>query len=289
MNQKRKNIVKVVLYLAFAVFVFWILFPFIWVFISSFMTQRELGVIPPRWIPHEPTLDNYRSVILGQARAGGMHGTTTATRAILPSMMNSFYISFVVALFNCFIGGLAAYSMSRFRTLVNRSLYLAFLTSRILPPMAMIIPFFILFRRTQMINSPWALIFSYNLMILPLVIWLLKGYFDTVPVDVEEMSLIDGATRFQALFHILLPVAVPGFIATFILSFMEGWSEFFYALTLTNQLTLPPVLAGFQQMEQINWNTMAAATVLTVIPPVMLALVLQRYIISGLTAGAIKG
>lgn len=188
-----------------------------------------------------------------------------------------------------FIGGLAAYSISRFRTRVNNTLYLTFLISRVLPPMGMIIPFFIIFKKLNLINTPWALVISYNLLILPLAVWLLKGYFDSVPVDVEESALVDGATRFQTLLKILLPVAIPGFVATFIMSFMEGWSEFFFALTLTDEMTLPPVLAGFQRMEQINWNTLAAATVLTVVIPLTLTLVLQKYIISGLTAGAIKG
>lgn len=285
---KRKAF-KILLYIGFAIFIFWILFPFSWVFISSFMTQKELGAIPPHWIPKEPTLNNFSSVILGRATAGGAHGITEKTKVILPAMFNSFYISLIVALYNTVIGGIAAYSMSRFRTKINHSLYLTFIGSRVLPPMAMMIPFFVIFRKFNMINTPWALILSYNLFVLPLTIWLLKGYFDTVPVAVEEMALVDGATRFQALFKILVPIAIPGFIATFIMAFMEGWSEFFYALTLTDQMTLPPTLAGFQRMEQINWNTLAAATVLAVILPITLALILQKYIISGLTAGAIKG
>ncbi len=285
----RKSILVVLLYIGFAGFVFWILFPFVWVFISSFMNQGELGAIPPHWIPHQPTLDNYSSVILGKASAQLVHGTTEKTKVILPTMFRSFYISFIVSLVNIFIGGLAAYSISRFKTRFNNGLYLTFLISRVLPPMGMIIPFFIIFRRLNLINTPWALIISYNLLILPLVIWLLKGYFDSVPIDVEESALVDGANRFQTFTKILLPVAIPGFVATFIMSFMECWSEFFFALTLTDEMTLPPVLAGFQNMEQINWTTLAAATVLTLIIPITLALVLQKYIISGLTAGAIKG
>lgn len=285
----KRGISLSLLYIGFACFVFWILFPFYWVFISSFMNQEELGAVPPHWIPHNPTLDNYSSVVLGRASTQLVHGTTEKTKIILPTMFNSFYISFIVSLVNIFIGGLAAYSISRFKTRINNNLYLAFLISRVLPPMGMIIPFFVIFRRLNLINTPWALIISYNLLILPLVIWLLKGYFDSVPVDVEESALVDGATRFQTFIKVTLPVAIPGFVATFIMSFMECWSEFFFALILTDEMTLPPVLAGFQNMEQINWTTLAAATVLTVIIPITIALVLQKYIISGLTAGAVKG
>lgn len=285
-----KKLFKIIIYAGFILFLFWIIFPFIWVLISSFMTQKELGAVPPHWIPKEPTLGNYFSVLSGKFTEGvGSHGTLSDTKIILRPMINSFYISFIVALYNTVIGGIAAYSMSRFRTKLNHCLYLTFLGSRVLPPMAMIIPFFVIFRQLNMINTPWVLILSYNLFILPLSIWLLKAYFDKVPPDLEEMALIEGLGRFGALFRIVIPVAIPGFIAVFIMAMMEGWSEFFYALVLTDEMTLPPVLIGFEQMQQINWTTMAAATVITVIPPVALVLILQKYIITGLTAGAVKG
>jgi ABC-type glycerol-3-phosphate transport system permease component len=289
----RRIIFKIVLYVVLPIFVFWILFPFVWVFSSSFMNIKELGAIPPNWIPKEPTLKNYRSVLQGKFSAteetGHQIGVYEGARPVLPAMGNSFYIAFIVAFYNTIVGGLAAYSMSRFRTRVNRSLYLTFLGSRVLPPMAMIIPFFIFFRRLSLIGTPWALILSYNLFILPLSIWLLKAYFDRVPADLEEMGLIDGLNRLGALFRIVIPIAIPGFVAVFIMSMLECWSEFFYALVLTDQLTMPPVLIGFRQIEQILWNQMAAAAVLTVLPPVIFVLLLQKYIISGLTAGAVKG
>jgi ABC-type glycerol-3-phosphate transport system permease component len=256
------------------------------------MTQKELGAVPLHWIPKEPTLDNYISVLTGsftEDKSVGVLQKIEGMRTILPAMRNSFYISFIVAVYNTIVGGIAAYSMSRFKTKLNRSLYLTFLGSRVLPGMALVIPFFLIFMRLKLINTPWVLILSYNLFILPLSIWLLKAYFDKVPTDLEEMSLIDGLSRFGALFRIVIPIAIPGFIAVLIMAMMEGWSEFFYALVLTDELTLPPVLIGFEQMYQVNWNAMAAATVLTVIPPIALVLILQKYIISGLTAGAIKG
>ena len=293
-HSSKKLILKIFLYIILPIFVFWIIFPFVWVVMSSFMNIKELGAVPPNWIPKEPTLKNYRSVLLGKFSSGAHEtghqiGTYESSRPVLPAMGNSFYISFIVALYNTIVGGLAAYSMSRFRTKFNRSLYLTFLGSRVLPPMAMVIPFFILFRMLKLINTPWVLILSYNLFILPLSIWLLKVYFDKVPADLEEMGMIDGLGRVGTLFRIVIPIAIPGFVAVFIMSMLEGWSEFFYALILTDQLTMPPVLIGFRQIEQILWNQMAAAAVLTVLPPVVLVLVLQKYIVSGLTAGAVKG
>ncbi len=289
----KKVLFKIFLYMMLAVFTFWVIFPFVWVVFSSFVTLKELGAVPPHWIPQKPTLRNYRSVLTGKfsitEETGHDIGTFENARPVLPAMLNSFYIAFSVAAFNILVGGLAAYSMSRFNTRTNRVLYLGFLGSRVLPPMSMIIPFFILFRKMHLINTPWVLIFSYNLFILPFSIWLLKAYFDKVPTDLEEMGLIDGLNRFGALFRIVIPVAIPGFVAVFIMSMLECWSEFFYALILTDQLTMPPVLIGFRQIEQILWNQMAAAAVLTIIPPVALVIILQKYIITGLTAGAVKG
>ena len=171
---------------------------------------------------------------------------------------------------------------------MNSSLFYFVIASRVLPGIGMIIPFFIMYRYLNLINTPLALILSYNLFVLPLTIWLLKGYFDNVPADLEEMALVEGLNRFSALVRIVIPVAIPGFIAVFVMSMMECWSEFFFALVLTDQLTLPPVLIGFENIQQIQWNIMAAATVVTVIPPVVVVLILQKYIVRGLTAGAVK-
>lgn len=292
MIAKQKIVGRVFLYIALALFVFWIIFPFIWVVISSFMRVDELGAVPPHWIPHRPTLDNFRSVLLGVYGGASTHGTYGAVvrgETIISSLINSIIISLVVSSINIIIGGLAAYSISRFKTKMNKGVFYSIITSRILPPIGMVIPFFIIFRIMKLINTPGALILSYNLFILPLTIWLLKSYFDNVPADLEEMALVEGLGRFKALLLIVIPVAIPGFIAVFIMSMMECWSEFFFALVLTDQMTLPPVLIGFEKMEQIQWNVMAAATVVCVVPPVVVALIMQRYIVTGLTAGAVKG
>ena len=292
MRSSRKNhILKAISYAGFALFTFWIIFPFLWVVISSFMTISELGAVPPHWIPKEPTLSNYKSVLLGIYEGNqiiGGYGAGQKAETILPALKNSFVIALVVSFINIMIGGLAAYSISRFRTKMNSSLFYFVIASRVLPGIGMIIPFFIMYRYLNIIDTPLALILSYNLFVLPLTIWLLKGYFDNVPADLEEMALVEGLTRLSALIRIVIPVAIPGFIAVFVMSMMECWSEFFFALVLTDQLTLPPVLIGFENIQQIRWNIMAAATVVTVVPPVVVVLFLQKYIVRGLTAGAVK-
>ncbi len=280
---------KILLALAGLVFGFWILFPFYWMITSSFMHPSELGAVPPHWIPQQPTMQNYEEVTVGRVnREGATHGSTTEGQRFPKAMGNSFIIAFAVAIYNLVVGTLAGYSYSRFKFFGSRLSYLLFLGSRGLPTMALIIPFFIIFRNLKVIDTVWALIISHNVFTLPMTIWVLKEYFATVPVDLEEMAMIDGAGRLRAFLSVVLPISGPGLVAAGLMAFLESWSEFFYALCLTNQLTFPPQLAGFQRLEQVNWGALAAAGVLGVIPPVLLALVFQRYLVAGLSRGAVK-
>jgi len=281
---------KLILSAAGLIFGFWILFPFFWMITSSFMRPSELGAIPPHWIPQQPTTKNYEEVTIGRVdqEVAKSHGSAKEGQRFPKAMANSFVIAFAVAIYNLVVGTLAGYSYSRFRFFGSRLSYLLFLGSRGLPTMALIVPFFVIFRNLKMIDTVWALIISHNVFTLPMTIWVLKEYFATVPVDLEEMAMIDGAGRLRAFLSVVLPISGPGLVAAGLMAFLESWSEFFYALCLTNQLTFPPQLAGFQRLEQVNWSALAAAGVLGVIPPVLLALVFQRYLVAGLSRGAVK-
>jgi multiple sugar transport system permease protein/trehalose/maltose transport system permease protein len=138
------------------------------------------------------------------------------------------------------------------------------------------------FRVIGVLNSPWALIISYNVFPLPLAIMILKNYFDQLPREIEEAAKIDGAGRLLTLAIIILPIAKPGLVAAGVLIFLEAWSEFFSSLVLTNQLTVPPLLAGFQSVQQFNWNALAAATVISMVPPVLLVMIFQRNVVGSL-------
>ena len=281
---------KSILFVFALAFGFWILFPFYWMITSSFMTPAELGAVPPHWIPRNPTTQNYVQVTTGEtSNAKSAYGSGTEGQRFPRALYYSFLVGICVAAFNLVVGALAGYSFARFRFFGSNVSYLLFLGSRALPTMALIIPMFIVYRNLGMIDTPWALVISYNVFTLPMTIWVLKEYFSTIPVDIEEMAMIDGATRLQAFVKVVLPIAGPGLTAAGLIAFMESWSEFFYALCLTNQLTFPPLLAGFRRLEQVNWNALAAAAVLGVIPPVLLALLFQRFLVAGLSRGAVKG
>jgi ABC-type glycerol-3-phosphate transport system permease component len=280
---------KALTYFAFFCLVFWVGFPVYYMLMTSFMDAPEMGARPPNWIPREPTIENYREVIIGETGQRGSYGSTTEFSRMMPALFNSTLVSVAVVISNLIIGGMAAYGFSRFDFRFSRLAYLGVLMTRVLPALALIVPLFIILRKIGLINTLWALIFTYTIFILPLTIWILREYFDTLARDIEEMALIDGATRWQAFRMVVLPLAVPGLIAVGVMSFMEAWSEFFFALTLTNSLTYPPLLMSFRNLAQVNWNALAAATVVGVIPPVIVAFVFQRYLVRGLSEGAVKG
>lgn len=288
MNRRRTPGQTILLYSAVLLAAFWFLFPFYWLFMSSFMLPSEMGADPIHWIPEQPTLKNYADLLSGNTSRDPQYGKVSQGNRALRTLSNSVVVGFGVAISNLVLGSLAAYSFSRYRTRLNQVLLGAILGVRTIPAMALIVPFFLIFRRLGLVNNIWGLVLAHNVLILPFSIWVLKAYLDTVPRDIEEMSLIDGCNRMQSLWHILLPVARPGLVGAAVLAFMESWGEFFFSLILASDLTFPPMMAGLRVLVQINWNVLAAASVLGVLPPLVTVLVFQRFIVAGLGSGALK-
>jgi multiple sugar transport system permease protein len=276
---------SIVVYAAFLLFALWVLLPLWFTMMSSISRPAEMTARPPHWIPQRPTLENFQAVF-GSASVAG--NTSRQEGRILSALAMSAFVGISVALLNLLIGGLAAYGYSRFRFRGSRAGYVFLLVSRVVPAIAIITPFFVAFRVSGLINTPFALIISYLLFTLPLSIWLLKSYFDALSPEIEEAAQVDGAGRFRILWVIVAPLARPGLIATGLLVFLEAWSEFFYANVLTNQLTIPPLLASYNSLQTFSWNTLAAATVISLIPPVLIAVIFQRYVVSGLSHGSLK-
>ncbi len=274
----------IAIYGGLLVFAVWILLPVWYLVVSSLITPTQLGVKPFPLIPSSITFDNYLSVLTGSTR-NQVFGTTDAGSRLLPAIGQSFFIGAVLVVLDLILAGAAAYGLSRYPFRGARSFELAIIVTRVVPAIAIIGPFFVAFRIIGVLNTPFALIISYNVFTLPLAIMILKNYFDQLPREIEEAAKIDGASRLQTLWIIVVPIARPGLVAAGVLIFLEAWSEFFYALVLTNQLTVPPLLAGFQSVQQFNWNALAAATVMSILPPVVLVLLFQRHVIGALTAG----
>ena len=289
MNQFRNLNLKrtVFIYFCFMLFGIWVLAPIWFTVHSSFSNPSEMSIRPPNWIPAKPTLGNYISVFTSATDKSGQYTSQQAGR-MWRSLSNSLIVGLLVAFSNILIGGFAGYAYSRYRFRGSQAGYLFLLATRVVPGIAIIVPFFAGFRALGLIDTPWALIISYNLFTLPFSIWLLKSYFDRLPREIEEAAYVDGASRLRTIFVIVAPLARPGLVATLLLIFLESWSEFFYAMVLTNSLTVPPLLASYQSLQTFTWNVLAAATVVSLIPPIILAVIFQRYIVSGLTQGAVK-
>lgn len=291
---KRSRVQSVVVYVGFAFFLVWVLFPLYFTVLSSFMTPSEIGAVPFHWLPESPTLVNYIAIFtgnstpFGEGASQGIVSSTDAVERILPALGRSLIVGAVVALVNVVIGGFGGYAFSRYPFRGASLAYFLLIASRVVPGLAIVLPFFIIFRQIGLLDTMSGLMIAYIAFTLPISVWVLKTYFDTVPPEIEEAAMIDGASRLRSLAVIVAPLAKPGLIAAGLLAFLEAWSEFFYALVLTDSLTAPPVVAGLQSLQQFSWTTLAAATTVTVLPPVIIAIAFQRYIVSGLAAGSVK-
>lgn len=252
------------------------LFPILWMLLLSLKTQVASLKMPPDLV-FAPTLDAYRAV---WAKAG--FGRALANSVIISLL--SLAIGMSCAL-------LAAYAISRFRFRAARLVLVAMLATRIFPPVALIIPLYLNLRAVGGHDTHWGLALAYVALNIPLSTWMLKGYFDAVPIELEESAMVDGASRLQAVLRVTLPLMAPGLAATAIFAFVVSWNDFLFALILTsrNARTLPVVIAEFVGDTGVDWPELMAASVTALAPILAATFMLQRHIAAGLTAGAVKG
>lgn len=270
--------------LSIPVFAF-IYLPIIWLLLSSISTRVELLTVPPHWIPRNPTLINYINIL--------SPGTSTSevSRSIGISILNSFKVAATVTALCLLIGAPAAYALVRIPFRFNQPILLGMLGTRMIPEISLVIPLYIMASRLNLIDRPIVLIITYLTFALPFAIWLMATFFRSIPVELEEAALIDGCSRLQILYKVIMPISAPGLVSTGLFIFLLAWDEFFYALIFTSTLsakTAPVVIAEFVGRYVTDITAMMAGGVLAAIPPILLALIFQRYIVSGLTAGAVK-
>lgn len=277
---------KLTLFLAMLPVLFFIFFPILWLFSASLSTQVELFTVPPHWIPQHPTLQNYLEIFFPSQAA------SSVPRTFAVALLNSIKIASAVTVICLLFGSLAAYALVRIPFGLNRSMQLGIIATRMIPEVSLILPLFIIASSLQLINKPIVLIVTYMSFALPYAIWLMAAYFQTVPVELEDAARLDGCSRLGILFRVVMPISVPGLVSTAMFVFLLAWDEFFYALIFTSTLaakTIPVAIAEFIGRYVVNVNGMMAGGILAAIPPVLVALLFQRYIVSGMTAGAVKG
>ena len=265
-----------ILIAALAVF----LFPVAWMFLTSFKSNPEFFAYPPVFIPKSFALTNYVNAMpFPPDGRGGIQGVRDSLIISVGSMVAS-----------VLVGAPAAYSFARFRT-GGENLSFWVLSTRMFPPVASALPLFLVFKVLHLLDTHWALILANTIFNLPFVIWLLKGFFEDLPVELEEAAVIDGTTIFGAFRRIALPLVAPGLVVTALFSFIFTWNEFMFALLFTRRdvRTLTIIVPSLVGGHEILWGQVAAVGVVAIIPNVLLALLLQRFLVRGLTLGAVKG
>ncbi len=256
--------------------------PMVWMLITSVQSQFAAIQYPPEFIPSNPTLEQYYRLLSPSSEIGGQ---------FLRYMWNSIYVSTLTTIFGVGVAVPAAYAFSRFRFPGRNALFFSVLFRNMFPAVVFLMPLFIMMRWFGLVNTHASLVITYLTFGLPLSIWLLKGFYDNIPVELEQAARIDGCTRFQAFWMIVMPLSTPGIIATAIFSFITAWNEYVYALTFLNsdeKLTLPVGLQRFFTEYATNWPGLMAASFIMSVPVVVMFLVLQKYFVRALTEGAVK-
>jgi multiple sugar transport system permease protein len=254
------------------------LLPVYWMAITSLKTQVEVFASPPTFVPQRPRLENYVSLF--------------ANRNMGAYLLNSLIVVGASVLLALAIGSLAAYALARFRMgRLNDQLGFWVLAPRMIPPIAIVVPIFLSLQQFGLLNKHLGLILVYTAFNLPFVVWMMRSFFQEIPIDLEEAAMVDGASRLSAFWHVMLPLAAPGLAATAIFAIIVTYNEFFFALTLTSTpaaATLPVGTAALIGKTQTLFGEMAAAGMVATVPIVLFALLVQRHLVRGLTMGAVK-
>jgi len=283
---------RIAIYATLLIWTFIALFPIYWTVTTTFKLGRDVtqGHLIP-WLDFVPKWKGLQSLGLSP-------DTIFTTSDVREEFLDKFYNSVIATLgasgLAVLIGSLAAYGLSRFEykfgRFGNQDISFFFISQLILPPVVLAMPFLVLYKELALLDTHIGLIFVYTLMVLPIVIWVMRDQFDSIPNEMEQAALVDGCTIWGAFLRIVLPMALPGVVASFLLSTVLCWNEYFFASLLTgfNAQTLPVMVASQTGSQGINWWTMAALATAAISPLLLVGIFLERYIVMGLTAGAGK-
>ncbi len=260
-----------------AVFLLAWAFPIIWSVLNSLKNERDVLAYPPKLV-FTPTLDAYRDVLFGSA-------------SILPNLWSSFVISIGTTVVTMLMAIPAAYALARLRIPGKRFAGFYILATQMLPPVGIIIPYFLILRNIGWLDTYQGIILIYLSFSLPFAIWLLVSYFEDIPFEMEEAAALDGASRLKTLWRVIIPQVQGGIAVTVVFVFLNAWNEFLFAVVLSGNTVRPVTIAmfNFVSVEQTLWAKLAAASVLAMLPVIVLGLVAQKHIVKGLTVGAVKG
>ena len=276
---KQTVIDKTMLYIFLIITMVFFLFPFYWIVLTSIQPKDQLYSLTPNFIPKNVTLENFIS-ILGAGKVN-----------IAIALKNSLIVAISVTAVCIFFGIFAAYAFARLKFKGSNSMFVALIFAQMLPPVALLIPFYLIFKQVGLTNTLQGLVVMQTSWLLPIVTWILYSYFKTIPDDLENSARIDGASKVGALLRIIVPISLPGLVSSGVICFVFSMGEFMGAMAIVNETrlhTLPLALAQFVTKYSIEYGKITASAVLAIIFPVLFVLIFQRYIVKGLTAGAVK-
>jgi multiple sugar transport system permease protein len=284
MAQRRQPLVsRILLWVVIGIATLWCIFPFYWAITTSFKNRSDIVTKPTLipWLHYTPTLFNWQSEF-GQRWP-----------EISKALTNSLIISIGASVIAISLGTLAGYGLARFRFYKwsNSSMTMWFLSQRFLPPMVTAIPFFMVIKTLGLIDTQLALILANATFTMPFAVLVLRDVFKDMPIEMEESAWVDGASHLQSFWHIALPLAAPAIAAALVICFAFSWNEFLFGLILSYERAIPVtvVIAGVSHTQGIQFQWVATRLLLAILPPAILALTAQRYIVRGLTFGAVKG
>ena len=264
-----------------------VLAPFAWLLVSSISPPRELLAADPHWWPDHPTLERYRAIFASSDGSG-----TDVAASFRQAMVNSLVVATLTTGISLVVGVLGGYAFARLRFRMRRTTLFAFLAIYMLPPIALVIPLYLGLAALGLLDTKTGLVITYCSIVTPFCLWTMSNYYLSLPPDLEEAARVDGCTRLGALVRVILPLSRPGVLTTGMFGFLLAWDEFLFSLiftSTTNAKTIPVAIAEFTGKYSSDFGLIAAGGVLATLPPLVLALVFQRYIAGGLTAGAVKG
>lgn len=264
------------------IFFMWILFPYLWMLISSFKFQNEIFRMPPTFLPSKPTLQNYGQALdMIEPISGISRGLCNSTIVAITSTM-------VVLLLSIFAG----YGLGRIKFFLRRPLLMSMLFLGTLPAIVLVLPIYLLMQSANFLDKKSSLIIVYTAFNLPFAVWLLSVLFQSVPYEIEEAGTIDGCTKLGLLLRIVLPLSLPAVVIVGVIVFLNCWNEFLFALILGSSpavKTAPVLLSEMKSIHYTRWSVMTAGAVLQTLPPLIIVLILQKFIVRGLTLGAVRG
>ncbi|HEV8533212.1 MAG TPA: carbohydrate ABC transporter permease [Methylomirabilota bacterium] len=269
-----------VLWLGLAALTLFAMLPFVWVFLASFKTRAELYATPIVYLPASLSVANY------------VEAWTSKLTPFSRFFANSLWVSSVTMVATTLVSILAGYALARFRFAGRQTFLLIFLATQMFPAVLLIAPLLSQWYALGLIDTYQALIYSNFSFTVPFTVWMLVGYFESIPLELEESAMLDGCNRFGALCRVVLPLAAPGVAATAIFAFVASWSELLFAITFTSQTEMRTLSAGLLFMVgqyEIQWGQLSAGVIISTVPVAILFTYLQRHLIQGLSAGAVKG